>query len=289
MRLGYLGPAGTYCEEALRASAPQDDGSELVPYASVYDTVRGVAGDDVDRALVPIENSIEGPVTAAVDAIAVEFPGVAIVGETILPIHHCLIGRTAIETAAIETVVSHPQATAQCARFLRTELPGARVVAAGSTAEAVRAVAEASEPAAAIGTRLAAMLYGGVILREGIADDPDNTTRFVWLAGPGAGAAPWPAAGDGDGSSFKTSIVFAGAGDDSPGWLVRCLSEFAFRGVNLSKIESRPRRGRLGHYWFLLDLDGRLEDPPVGEAIASLRKHCEEVRVMGSYPAAPAS
>jgi prephenate dehydratase len=283
MRLGYLGPAGTFCEEALHASAPGSH-EELVPLPTVYDTVRAVAGGEVDRALVPIENSVEGSVTATVDALAVEFPEVAIVGETVMPIRHCLIAREPIPTETIEAVVSHPQAHAQCARFLRAELPSARPVAASSTADAVRTVAEAREPWAAIGPRLAAELYGAAVLREGIEDDPDNVTRFAWLAGPVAGADPWPPPRAD--TPFKTSIVFAGAGDDSPGWLVRCLSEFAFRGVNLSKIESRPRRSRLGHYMFLADLDGRRGEPAIDDAVAALHNHCEDVRVLGSYPAA---
>jgi prephenate dehydratase len=126
----------------------------------------------------------------------------------------------------------------------------------------------------------AAELHGGVVLREGVEDDPDNATRFVVLA---RGAEPAPA-GDGP---FKTSVLFAGAGDSSPGWLVRCLSEFAFRGVNLTKIESRPRRRQLGHYLFLVDLEGAASDPQAAEAIEGLRKHCEEVRVLGTYEAAP--
>jgi prephenate dehydratase len=284
MRLGYLGPPGTFCEEALRTSIDAQE-SDLVPQPSVYETIRAVAADEVDRALVPIENSVEGSVTATVDALAVEFPEVSIVGETVLPIRHCLIARERLPAEVIQAVVSHPQATSQCARFLRGELPGARVVAASSTADAVRTVAEARhEPWAAIGTRLAATLYGAEVLREGIEDDPDNATRFVWLAGPAGGAQPWPTPAPE--ATFKTSIVFAGAGDDSPGWLVRCLSEFAFRGVNLSKIESRPRRGRLGHYLVLADLDGPREERPIAEAIDGLHKHCEEVRVLGSYAAA---
>jgi prephenate dehydratase len=284
MRLGYLGPEGTWCAEALEASAPAGLG-EPVPFPTVYDTVSAVAGGEVARALVPIENSLEGAVNATLDALAVDFPEVEVVGETVLAIRHCLIAARELELGAIEAVVSHPQAHAQCGRFLRAELPGARVVAANSTADAVRAVADAAEPWAAIGTPLAAELYGGIVLRAGIEDDPDNATRFVWLAGPQAGGdGPFPPAAEG--AAFKTSIVFAGAGDDSPGWLVRCLSEFAFRGVNLSKIESRPRRGRLGHYFFHVDADGRLSEEAVAGAVEGLHKHCEEVRVLGSYPAA---
>lgn len=283
MRLGYLGPPGTFSEEALLASAGDLDGSEPVALATVHETVMAVAAGEVDRGIVPIENSIEGAVSATLDAIVHETDTVAIVGETVLAVRQCLIARAPLELAAIEAVVSHPQGLAQCARFLRERLPGAAVQAATSTAEAVRRVAASEEPWAALGPRLAAEIYGAQVLLDGVDDDPRNATRFVWL-GP-AGAPPFPPAGDS--AAFKTSIVFAGAGDASPGWLVRCLSEFAFRGVNLTKIESRPARARLGHYVFLADLDGSATDGPVAEAVEGLRRHCEQVRVLGSYPAAP--
>ena len=281
MRLGYLGPAGTFSEEALRAT-PDAEGAQLVPFTSIHDAVMAVVSGDVDRALVPIENSLEGAVNATLDALTFGTREVAIVGETVLPIHNCLIAARPLEPAEIEVVVSHPQPLAQCARFLRAELPGAELRAATSTADAVRTVAASDAPWAAIGTRLAASLYGARVLRDGIEDDPDNATRFVWLAHAGAP----PPASTASARDWKTSIVFAGAGDASPGWLVRCLSEFAFRGVNLTKIESRPRRRQLGHYLFLADLQGRADEPPVADAIAGLHAHCEEVRVLGTYPAA---
>jgi prephenate dehydratase len=280
MRLGYLGPPGTFSEEAVRASG-QADGAELVPFGSIFDTVMAVEAGDVDRALVPIENALGGAVNATLDALAVETREVAIVGETVLAIRNCLVAARPMDLGEIRVVVSHPQPLAQCARFLRLELPGAEVRAATSTAEAVSGVAASREPWAALGTRLAAELYGGHVLRDGVDDDPDNETRFVWLARTGS-----PPPGDAGEVAWKTSVVFAGAGDASPGWLVRCLSEFAFRGVNLTKIESRPRRGRLGHYLFLVDLEGRADQGPVAEAVAGLRGHCEEVRVLGTYPAA---
>jgi prephenate dehydratase len=264
----------------VRASG-RADGAELVPFVSIFDTVMAVETGAVDRALVPIENAVGGAVNATLDALAVETRAVAIVGETVLAIRNCLVVARPMALDEIRVVVSHPQPLAQCARFLRRELPCAEVRAAPSTAEAVRGVAASAEPWAALGTRLAAELYGGHVLREGVDDDPDNETRFVWLARTGA-----PPAGDPDAAGWKTSVVFAGAGDASPGWLVRCLSEFAFRGVNLTKIESRPRRGRLGHYLFLVDLEGRADHAPVAEAVAGLHGHCEEVRVLGTYPAA---
>jgi len=280
MRLGFLGPAGTFSEAALRATGRAAE-AELVPFPSIHDTVLAVESGAVDEALVPIENALEGAVNATLDALGAHTREVAIVGETVQPIRTALIARTQVDLGAIAAVVSHPQPLGQCAGFLRRELPGARVQAATSTAEAVRTVAESGEPWAALGPAAAAALYGGHVLRDGVDDDPDNATRFVWLARAGT---PPPAAGAA--GAWKTSVVFTGAGDASPGWLVRCLSEFAFRGVNLTKIESRPFRGRLGHYVFHVDTDGRIEDAAVAEAVGGLRAHCDEVRVLGSYPAA---
>jgi prephenate dehydratase len=279
MRLGYLGPPGTFSEEAVR-EAIDAQGAELVPFGSIHEAVIAVDRGAIDRALVPVENSLEGGVSATLDALAWDAHETTIVGETILAIRNCLIARAATEIEAIETVISHPQPLAQCARFLRSELPRAAVRAAASTADAVRTVAQAPEPWAALGPRGAAQRYGCRVLREAIDDEPGNATRFVWLAR--AGQAPNAA----DGAAWKTSVVFAGTGDAQPGWLVRCLSEFAFRGVNLTKIESRPMRGRLGHYLFHVDMEGRADEASVTEAVAALHAHCDEVRMLGTYPAA---
>jgi prephenate dehydratase len=280
MRLGYLGPPGTFSEEALRAQ-PLSADDELIPFASIHETVMAVERGSVDRALVPIENSLEGGIPATLDAIAGDAGDVAIVGEAVLVIRNCLMARDDLALDAIAVVVSHPQPLGQCARFLRSELPQAEVRAAPSTAEAARTVAATAEPWAALGPRSAADRYGCRVLREGVDDDPDNATRFVWLARGGTE----PVGGDGA-RAWKTSVVFAGAGDLQPGWLVRCLSEFAFRGVNLTKIESRPRRGRLGHYLFHVDMDGRTDERQVADAVEALNAHCEVVRLLGSYPAA---
>jgi prephenate dehydratase len=280
MRLGYLGPPGTFSEEALRAQ-PLAAGAELVPFASIHETVMSVDTGGIDRALVPIENSLEGGIPATLDALAVDAGDVSIVGEAVLVIRNCLMARDDLALDAIAVVVSHPQPLGQCARFLRTELPQAEVRAAASTAEAARTIAASDERWAALGPRSAAERYGCRVLREGVDDDPDNATRFVWLGREGTEPVGAEAA-----DAWKTSVVFAGAGDLQPGWLVRCLSEFAFRGVNLTKIESRPRRGRLGHYLFHVDMDGRDDERPVADAVQALRAHCEVVRLLGSYPAA---
>jgi prephenate dehydratase len=280
VRVGFLGPEGTFSDEALHRDAPAA-GIERVPLESIYGTVMAVQERSVDRSLVPIENSIEGSVTVTLDTLAGEARDVVIVGEIVLPVTQCLIARSEQPLSSFAYVISHPHASAQCARFLRRELPAARVLDAGSTAEAVRAVAQAAErDRAALGTRYAAQLYGCTVLRDGVEDEPGNETRFVWLAREGE--VP-----DADRTTAtKTSLVFWGPGDTGPGWLVSCLDEFARRAINLTKIESRPRRRGLGHYLFFADLEGHVRDPDVAAAIEGLRGHCEEVRLLGSYRAA---
>jgi prephenate dehydratase len=289
-RAGFLGPAGTFSEEALLSSAAPGS-VEPVAQASIYDTVIALRDGELEWAVVPIENSLDGSISVTLDLLAEEAGAVQIVGETLLTIRHSLIAARSVDLSEIETVLTHPQVPGQCARFLRSELPHARVISANSTAEAVREVVEDANPGrAALGTRLAAEIYGGVVVREGVQDRDDNETRFVWLGRAGLRAStpalPGPVA-DGADRRSRTSLVFWGAGADSPGWLVRCLDEFARRGINLTKIESRPRREQLGHYMFFVDLDGGLQaDRDVSDAIADVREMCEEVRVLGSYPAA---
>jgi len=279
VRVAFLGPAGTYTEEALRASAPGE--IEEVPYASVYETVMAVQEGGAERAVVPIENSLEGGVAATLDALATDADRVRIAAEVVLPVHHCLVAAGELELEQVERVISHPQATAQCARFLRERLPHAERVSAGSTAEAVRQVRDAGAPWAALGSRLSAELYDCRLLAEDVEDDAGNLTRFVWLARDGE-AEPAP------GGPAKTSIVFWGAGDESPGWLVSVLGELAEREINLTRIESRPRRVRLGHYMFFADLEGGAGEEPVAGALEALRGRVQELRVLGSYPAAAA-
>lgn len=279
MRVGFLGPEGTNSHEALLA-ALGDAQAEQVPLPTIYDCIVAVQELEVDRAFVPIENAIEGSVNATLDALAIDAEQVRIVGEAVHRIHTCLIAPEPLELSTIETVHSHPQAIGQCAHFLRTRLPQAAIRAASSTAEAVRAVAEgeAGPRAAALGSRLAAEQYGCEVLRAGVDDAAGNETRFVMLAPEGTPV--------GEHGPWKTAIVFWGVGAEAPGWLVRCLSEFAFRGVNLTRIESRPRKQGLGRYMFFLDLEGRENEEPVAEALAALRGHAEHLRVLGSFPAA---
>jgi prephenate dehydratase len=284
MRVGYFGPEGTFTQEAL-IDATRGRELELEPFPTIYDTIMAVHTRAVERALVPIENSLEGSVNATLDALAMETQDVAIVGEVVHPIRHCLIARSALELSEIEAVVSHPQANAQCARFIRTRLPQARVLAGASTADAVRTVADHDGAWAALGNRLAAERYGCQVLRAGVEDVADNETRFVWLAplgaSPGAPGEPEPPRGP-----WKTAVVFWGVGAEAPGWLVDCLSEFASRAVNLTRIESRPRKQGLGRYMFFIDVEGRDVEPHVAEALAGLRARVEVARVLGSFPAA---
>jgi prephenate dehydratase len=285
MRVGYFGPEGTFTQEALIAAAR---GAELeqVALPTIYDTVMAVHEGTVQRALVPIENSLEGSVNATLDALAMETEDVRILGEVVLPIRHCLIARTELELSEIEVVVSHPQASAQCARFIRTRLPQARVMAGGSTADAVRLIAGEQAPWAALGNRTAAERYGCHVLRAGVEDVADNETRFVYL-GP-VGAPPGgPAVTESEPiGPWKTAIVFWGIGSEAPGWLVACLAEFADRGVNLTRIESRPRKQGLGRYMFFCDVEGRDTEPHVADALTGLAAHVEVLRTLGSYPAA---
>src|SRR5919198_5026112 len=274
MKVAFLGPAGTFSEDALRAAA-RGAQVDAIPAASVHDAIRAVGEGDADRALVPFENSIEGSVRSTLDTLAFEGFSVTIAGEHDHPIRNSLIARTELALDHVEAVLSHPQASAQCARFLRSELPRAEVRAVPSTAEAVRQVAASSKPWAALGAASAARIYGCAVLREGVEDSPDNVTRFVWIAPTGtepAGQGPW-----------RTTLVFSELGADRPGALVEALTEFSSRQVNLTRIESRPRRRGLGRYLFFLDLEGAAEDRTVAAAIEGLRTKAESVRVLGSY------
>ncbi len=283
-RVGYLGPAGTFSEEALLASAAEGL-VEAVPVGSIYETFMALQRGELEWAIVPIENSLEGSINVTLDLLAGEASDLRIVGEAILRVRHALIAAGPMQLEEIETVLSHPAVPGQCTRFLRGELPWAEIVPASSTAEAVRTVAGLGEhPTAALGTELAAEIYGATVLRRGVEDRDDNQTRFVWLAGQErAGEAPPMRAGE-DGA-WKCSIVFWGAGAEHAGWLVRCLGELASREINLTKIESRPRRTQMGSYIFFADLAGHQDDPAVAQALQAIGALCEHVAVLGSYRA----
>jgi prephenate dehydratase len=300
-RVGYLGPEGTFSEEALLCSA-EPGAVEPVALRTIYDTILALTRGEVEWAVAPIENSLDGSVSVTLDLLGSENGGLQIVGEALLSVRHSLIASGELELSEIDTVLTHPQVPGQCERFLREELGHATVLPATSTAEAVRTVAQGQRGGqAALGTVLAAEIYNATVLREGVQDRDDNETRFVWLARAEAGGAdtapaertvplgedgqrtPTPPLRPRAGGGWKTSLVFWGPGAGSPGWLVRCLDEFGGRAINLTKIESRPKRDRMGSYMFFVDLQGRMSDPPIAEAVAGLRQICEQARVLGSY------
>lgn len=274
MTVAYLGPAGTFSEEALQACGERGG----LPVASLRAAVVAVVEGVAQRALVPIENALEGSVDAVLDALAEHAAEVQIAGELVHPIRTCLVARSALALPDIELVLSHPQPLGQCAGFLRRELPGAATRPTASTADAVREVVGAGAPWAALSARSAAEAHGAVVLREAVDDDPANETRFVWVARAGDVTAP------AEGVPARTTVAFSGQGDGTPGWLVTCLREFSRREVNLTRIESRPLRTRMGHYRFFADLAGA--GGPVDDALRALATHCDDVRVLGRYPAA---
>jgi prephenate dehydratase len=222
-------------------------------------------------------------VNATLDALVFETEEVRIVGEVVHPITHTLIARTRLALMDIERVLSHPQASAQCTKFLREQLTHAEVMGAQSTADAVRIVAESDQPWAALGNHISAELYSCEVLAEKVEDTPENETRFVWLE---SASRRKPADLPTDPPPvFKTSVVFWGL-PDHPGALVDVLREFAAREINLSKIESRPRKLGLGRYVFFADLAGRADDPPVVAALDAIGATVETLRVLGCYPVA---
>jgi prephenate dehydratase len=275
MRIAYLGPAGTFTEDALGEAMPEG-GFEPLRTPTIQDAILAVERGEAERALVPIENSLEGSVRPTLDTLVFEAGAVTIVGEHDYRVRVHLIAREGTRAEDVEAVLSHPQPLAQCQRFLRERFPDVELRNASSTAAAVRMVSESSRPWAALGARAAAALYGCELLQEGVEDQDDNVTRFVWVAPAGSepvGSGPW-----------KTSLVFSEVGADHPGALVECLSEFSGRGINLTRIESRPLRQGLGRYMFFCDLEGRETDSTVADAIAALRTKAASVRTLGSYP-----
>ena len=277
MRVGYLGPPGTFCEEALLVLMGADPELEEIPFRTVIDCFRAVREGEVPLALVPIENTIEGSVNQTLDQLAAN--GVHIRGEVVLPVRHHLAVREPLAPADLRRVLSHPHALAQCQDYLRANAPEAAVVATNSTADAVRMVGAGEEPgAAAIGTLRAADLYGCTVIATDIAGMSGNSTRFV-LIGTEASAAVGPGV-------FRTSIICS-LDRDRPGALLAILQEFAMRAVNLSRLESRPTKTGLGRYIFFIDIVGSRErDLPVAAAIGAIEEQrVAHVTFLGSYRA----
>lgn len=268
-RIGYLGPAGTNSEvAALR----WDGDGEHVSYPTISAVARAIERGEIERGAVPIENSLQGSVTETVDLL-VNDDAIAVCGEVVLPIEHCLMARPGTARAAIDVIYSHPQSFGQCRRYLEAHFPDVRTEAALSNAAAVE-IAMQAPGAAAIAPARAAEIYGARIIERGIEDSRVNKTRFVVLGREGAVAT----------GRDKTSVAFAVA-HDRPGTLVSVLHEFSDRGINLTKVESRPSGEELGIYIFLIDLDGHRDDPLVAQALAAVKEQAVYFKVFGSYPA----
>jgi prephenate dehydratase len=269
--VAFLGPSGTNTEEALLEMGL--GAIEALPCATIDEVFAAVDSSGAEFGVVPIENSIEGSVPATLDALSFDYD-LHILAEHVLDIHHTLVTAPGVGMADVTTVTSHPQATAQSRRWLAANLPGRPIVAANSTAEAVqRAVTEPG--VAAVGTSLAARLYGGQVLAESIEDHEGNQTRFVLI---GRGIV------DRTGND-KTSLALLQQAD-KPGALFMILSEFAYGQINLVKIQSRPTKKQLGQYLFYVDLQGHVSDPEVALALECLRLKLRDVKLLGSYPAA---
>jgi prephenate dehydratase len=274
-RIGFLGPPGTFGEEALLTQADYAT-AELVPFASHALIITAVEEGGLDLGFLGFENSIEGSVRSVLDHLIFETE-LLIQREVVLPISQNLLAAPGIGLGDVRRIVSFPDAMEQCREFFARELPDAELVAANSTAEAVQLVAaERPEATAALGTALAAKLYGLEVLAPGVEDHPDNSTRFVSVA---AGGIPPPTGHD------KTSIVlFQGA--DRPGNLHLISAQFAAREINLTKFESRPTKKSLGDYCFIIDFEGHVADEIVADCLRNLRADVGDVKFLGSYPAA---
>ncbi len=270
MRIAYLGPRGTYSEEAALRYAGV--AARLVPFETIPAVVGAVEEGGADEAVVPIENSLEGAVTHSTDVL-IHHSDLMIRMEIVLPIHHCLLAQPGFALPLMRVVYSHPHALAQCRRYIAAKLPEAEPVASLSTAGAVKDMGSSTRPAAAISSRRAAEIFGANIVARNIEDADNNKTRFLVLARDDAA----PTGRD------KTTICFDFT-EDAAGTLHGALGEFATRGINMIKIESRPDRRSLGRYIFLVDIEGHRKDPLVREAFSGLRRRAGLFRVLGSYP-----
>ena len=268
-KLAYLGPQGTYSEQAAR---DWDSDAILVPVDSIPSVASSVVSGDADEGVVPIENSIEGGVTFTLDLL-IHDSNLSICGETVVTINQCLMAQTQIELEGIKIVMSHPQSLGQCREFLRENLSKAELIASLSNSAAVREMMESDVSTAAISSKRAAEIYGAEILMENVEDRPNNETRFVILSHVDEERT----------GSDMTSLCFEYQ-DDSPGILSQSLREFASRNINLAKIVSRPNKKSLGRYVFLADIEGHRSDSLVAEALEALRAQVSMIKVLGSYP-----
>ena len=269
----YLGPRGTFTESALRTIAQSAD--QLHPYANVTAALDAVRSGAAERALVPIENSVEGVVARTLDELAIGEP-LVIYGEVTLPVTFALMVLPGHEGKEIKKIATHPHAEAQCRNYIAKNHPAAELIVTASTAAAAEALAS-KDFDAAIAAPIAAELHGLSIVGENIGDNDGAVTRFVLVGKPGF--VP-PSTGH-----DRTSLA-AFIGADHAGALLEVLTEFSVRGVNLTFIQSRPTGRELGHYHFIIDAEGHINEERVGDALTGLRRICEDVRYLGSYPRA---
>jgi prephenate dehydratase len=273
MKVAYLGPVGTFTEEAaFRYALEYDKGAELLPYPTILAVAAAVRSGEADRGVAPVENSVQGTVTDTLDVLIHE-EGMSVCDELVLPIAHNLISKPGTAIGDVRVVYSHPQALGQCRIYLERALPQAELRASLSTAAAVLEMERSQEAAAAISTRRAADLYGAELLVEEIQDNANNATRFLVLATEDSA----PTGCD------RTSICFSFA-EDKPGQLFGIMRVMAEREINLSKVESRPTREGLGQYYFLLDLEGHREDSSIRTALEEVARSTSMLKVFGSYP-----
>ena len=272
---GYFGPVGTFTHQALLTLPALPD--EPTPYATVGLALQAVRDGDVAAALVPIENSVEGAVSATLDNLTYGEP-LRIIREVVLPVQFILFARNGTQFHDVRQVLTHPHAAAQCREWLTRNLPDAVITEDGSTAAAAAEVADPlSRYDAAICALVAGELNGLVPLATGIADNPDAVTRFVLVSRPGS-------VGPATGADKTTMVLFMR--DDHPGALLEILEQFASRGVNLCRIESRPTKKSLGDYCFSVDAEGHIDDSRMAEAMMGLHRVCRDVVFLGSYPRA---
>ena len=271
-KLAYLGPAGTFCEEAAHKYSDQKN-MELLPCRSIQKVFQAVEEGTVKTGIVPIENSYEGAVNQTLDLMTGDY-NVKIAGEIIIPVRQNLLTHPNVSGREIDCILSHTQGLAQCQEYLNAHYPGVSQMEVPSTAEAARLVAVSGETWAAISTLAAAWAYGLKVLEPNIQDQANNSTRFVVLSRE-----------DGDcAAGCKTSLLIYVI--DRPGALYKVLQEFYIRDINLCKIESRPARTRIGDYLFFVDIEGHREEQRIRDVLEALEEAAAEVRVLGSYPIA---
>jgi prephenate dehydratase len=273
IKYAYLGPAGTFTEAALLKIAASDD--QLIAYANVTAALDAVRKGEASKALVPIENSVEGVVARTLDELASGEP-LVITAETTLPVTFSLMTLENKDPKDIKSIATHPHAESQCRSFIAKNYPNAQVIETASTAAAAKGLSKGDYDAA-IGAAIAAKNYQLKIIAEDIGDNTSAVTRFVVVEKPGKS----PAATGKDRTSLAVFIAI-----DHAGALLEILNEFAKHEVNLSFIQSRPTGSQLGHYHFIIDAEGHIEDKPVAAALAGLKEICEDIRFLGYYPQA---